>query len=93
MTYEQAGSSRAGLGVETAEGDTLTLADRIAHHHTTGLSTIETAVRNGDRLLTEFERFHTEASETPARGWASFVVRASSGADPPRNTNRVRAAR
>jgi hypothetical protein len=27
MTYEQAGHSRAGLGVLTAEGDTLTLGE------------------------------------------------------------------
>ncbi len=39
MTYEQGGSGRAGLGIKTSIGDTLTLKDRIAHHHTTGLST------------------------------------------------------
>ena len=41
MTYEQGGHSRGGLAVQTATGDTLTLADRIAHHFTTGMSTIE----------------------------------------------------
>ena len=42
MTYEQGGSGRAGLAVVTAEGDTLTLADRIAHHVATGLETVAT---------------------------------------------------
>src|SRR5690606_6787535 len=36
MTYEKGGSGAAGLGVLTNEGDTLTLLDRITHHHTTG---------------------------------------------------------
>src|SRR5690606_10558989 len=39
MTYEQGGSGHAGLGISTFIGDTLSLHDRIAHHHTTGLST------------------------------------------------------
>ncbi|MFW5726769.1 MAG: M14 family metallopeptidase, partial [bacterium] len=41
MTYEQGGSGRAGLAVLTQEGDTLSLKDRIDHHVTTSLSTIE----------------------------------------------------
>ncbi len=57
MTYEQAGHGRAGLGIIKQEGDSLTLFDRIAHHYTTGLSTIEIAVNNSDRLLTQFEKF------------------------------------
>ena len=59
MTYEQGGSGRAGLGVITATGDTLTLKDRIAHHHTTGLSTVETASKHSDRLNAEFRKFYS----------------------------------
>ncbi|RMF60867.1 MAG: zinc carboxypeptidase, partial [Bacteroidetes bacterium] len=51
MTYEQGGSGRAGLAIRTAEGDTLTLAERIAHHHTTGLSTVEATARHRTRVL------------------------------------------
>ncbi|MEM6737171.1 MAG: M14 family zinc carboxypeptidase [Bacteroidota bacterium] len=57
MTYEQAGLGRAGLGVIKQEGDTLTLKDRIAHHHTTGLSTIEITSKNAGRLLDQFDQF------------------------------------
>ncbi|MEQ9468487.1 MAG: M14 family metallopeptidase [Ekhidna sp.] len=57
MTYEQAGHGRAGLGIIKQEGDTLTLKDRIAHHYTTGLSTIEIASKNSSRLLENFEKF------------------------------------
>ncbi|TRZ41822.1 M14 metallopeptidase family protein [Robertkochia solimangrovi] len=58
MTYEQGGSGRAGLGVITASEDTLTLNDRIDHHFTTGLSTVEMASTHADRLITEFRNFH-----------------------------------
>lgn len=57
MTYEQAGHGMAGLGILKQEGDTLTLKDRIAHHYTTGLSTIEIASKNSDRLLQNFGKF------------------------------------
>lgn len=59
MTYEQGGSGRAGLGVITKIGDTLTLKDRMAHHYTTGLSTVEVAAKNVAKLNEEFLKFHT----------------------------------
>lgn len=68
MTYEQAGHGRAGLGILKHEGDTLTLRDRILHHYTTGLSTIEITSKNNSRVLQEFRQFFkgkaTSAYET-----------------------------
>ncbi|MDC6367081.1 MULTISPECIES: M14 family metallopeptidase [Flavobacteriaceae] len=58
MTYEQGGSGRAGLGIITRIGDTLTLKDRLAHHYTTGLSTIEVSSQNAEKLNTEFRKFY-----------------------------------
>ena len=58
MTYEQGGSGRAGLGIITKIGDTLTLKDRIAHHHTTGLSTVEVSANNAKKLNAEFQKFY-----------------------------------
>ena len=57
MTYEQAGGSVAGLGIETGEGYELTLTDRVAHHNTTGLSTVEVAAKNIEKLNSEFKIF------------------------------------
>jgi hypothetical protein len=57
MTYEQAGHSRAGLGINTDEGYKLTLVDRVAHHTTTGLSTVEMGSKNAAQLNTEFKKF------------------------------------
>ncbi|MEQ8711788.1 MAG: M14 family metallopeptidase [Cyclobacteriaceae bacterium] len=82
MTYEQGGSGRAGLGVITQEGDTLTLKDRIAHHYTTGISTVETAVANRDQMLSEFKKFYDNGLNNPTGNYKSFVIKA--GDDPTR---------
>ncbi|MBK5214749.1 MAG: zinc carboxypeptidase [Flavobacteriaceae bacterium] len=57
MTYEQAGGSRAGLGILNGEDVKLTLVDRMAHHTATGLSTIEVASQNAASLNSEFKKF------------------------------------
>ncbi|EAQ41838.1 M14 family metallopeptidase [Polaribacter sp. MED152] len=57
MTYEQAGHGRAGLGIETDEGEVLTLKDRAIHHKTTGLSTVEIASKNAEKLNIEFKKY------------------------------------
>jgi hypothetical protein len=57
MTYEQAGHGRAGLGIQTNEGEILTLKDRAIHHMTTGLSTVEISSKNAEKLNTEFKKF------------------------------------
>jgi hypothetical protein len=57
MTYEQAGHGRAGLGVLNDEGEILTLADRVAHHTTSGLSTVEISSKNASQLNAEFKKF------------------------------------
>lgn len=72
MTYEQAGHGRAGLGIIKQEGDSLTLKDRIAHHHTTGLSTVEIAVQHSDRLLDQFSQFFGDNSSLK---YKTFVLK------------------
>ncbi|WP_457615672.1 M14 family metallopeptidase [Lutibacter sp.] len=57
MTYEQAGHGKAGLGIDLANGAVLTLVDRVKHHTTTGLSTVEVASKNTTKLITEFGKF------------------------------------
>ena len=57
MTYEQAGHGRAGLGIQTDEGEILTLKDRAIHHLTTGLSTVEISSNNAEKLNIEFKKF------------------------------------
>ena len=57
MTYEQAGHGRAGLGIDNDEGIKLTLVDRIKHHTTTSLSTIEISSQNAKKLNEEFSQY------------------------------------
>ena len=57
MTFEQGGHSRGGLAVQTDEGDVLTLKDRLMHHTTTGLSTIEITSLNADKVVAEFKKY------------------------------------
>ncbi len=56
MTYEQGGIS-AGLGIKTSSGDTLTLADRLLHHYTSSISTIEVTANNAHQLVSEFKKY------------------------------------
>lgn len=72
MTYEQAGGGRAGLGIIKQEGDSLTLKDRIAHHYTTGLSTVEIASNNSERLLSEYGKYFGDNSSLK---YKSFVLK------------------
>ena len=73
MTYEQGGSGRAGLTVYTEFGDELTLYDRIAHHHSNGLSTVEAASVNNKRMLEEFETFFKNGPIN--KKYKSFVIK------------------
>ncbi len=70
FTYEQGGSGRAGVAVYKDGGDTLTLRDRIDHHITTGLSTIETSYRYKDELISNFSSyFEPDVNALPYRGY------------------------
>ena len=79
MTYEQAGSGRAGLGIKTETGDTLTLLDRLTHHYTTSLSTIEVSSENADDLEKNYIEFFRYAHKTVANGFNTFVVKNQNG--------------
>jgi len=78
MTYEQAGGGGAGLGVMTAEGDTLTLLDRLMHHTTTGLSTVEMASVHHERVIEEFAGYFESAVSQQAGDFAAYVIKKGS---------------
>lgn len=81
MTYEQAGGGYAGLGIQKPEGDTLTLTDRLTHHFTTGLSTIEIVSQNADQVVNEFKRFYRDGAEDPAGKYKTFVIKGDNSPD------------
>lgn len=79
MTFEQGGHSRGGAAVINADGDTLTLYDRLIHHYTTGLSTIEVAANNKARLLKEFKTYFEKAKTSPGGEFKAVVLKADQG--------------
>ncbi|WP_296381269.1 M14 family metallopeptidase [Winogradskyella sp.] len=71
MTYEQGGHGMAGLGILNDEGHVLTLVERLTHHTTTGISTVEIASKNAKQLNTEFAKFFDNSNLK----YKSYVVK------------------
>jgi Zinc carboxypeptidase len=74
MTYEQGGHSRGGLAVVKSDGDTLTLKDRIDHHFTTGMSTVEIASLNAATIVKEFKKFFDDANKGSIGEYKNYVI-------------------
>jgi hypothetical protein len=74
MTYEQ-GGIRAGLSVVTNDGDTLTLKDRIAHHFTTGMSTVEVTSLSHNKLLEEYKKYFQQELTTAPGIYKSYIIK------------------
>jgi hypothetical protein len=75
MTYEQGGSGRAGLAVVTGSEDTLTLKNRIDHHYTTGLSTIEAVSKNSTRIIEEYKNYFVSSKSKPPGRFKTYVIK------------------
>lgn len=74
MTYEQGGHSRGGLAVINEDGDTLTLVDRATHHFTTGLSTVETASKHQQKLMSEFKKYFDDSRSGKIGEYKTYVL-------------------
>jgi hypothetical protein len=74
MTYEQGGIG-AGLAIVTRLGDTLTLAQRIAHHHSNGLSTIESASANAQKAVEEFKKYFDNSRTNPPGEYKTYIIK------------------
>ncbi len=75
MTYEQAGGPFGGLTITTETGDPLTLKDRLTHHHTTGLSTVEITSLNAQRVVEEFEKYYKDNNTNPAVPYKTYIIK------------------
>lgn len=80
MTYEKGGIG-AGLNITTREGDPLTLKDRIDHHFTTGMSTVEISSVHMDRLLEEFTKYNKETITNPPVPYKTYLIRSENNKD------------
>lgn len=73
MTFEQGGIG-AGLGIKQSSGDTLTFVDRVTHHFTTSLSTIETSSKNAQRLIDEYKKFFDDNRNAKNDEYKTYIV-------------------
>jgi hypothetical protein len=80
MTFEQGGGGRGGLSVITDAADTLTLVDRANHHYTTGLSTVEVASKNAQKLLTEYKKFYDDSKASKGDINKTYVLTSDNAA-------------
>ena len=76
MTYEQGGIG-AGQAITLRNGDTLTLKDRVMHHYTASMATIETSSKNTAQLNKNFSDFFNRARTNPPGQYKSFVIKAT----------------
>lgn len=75
MTYEQGGSGRAGRAGQMSNGDVITLYDRVIHHKTTSLSTIEIASLNAEKLSENFAKFFSDSRSNPIGKYKTYIVK------------------
>ena len=80
MTYEQGGGGPAGVAYARLDGDTLTLAQRIAHHHAASRATIQATAERHDDLVREFQAYFSNARTKPQGAYKTYVLAA--GNDP-----------
>ncbi|MEX0660526.1 MAG: M14 family zinc carboxypeptidase [Balneolaceae bacterium] len=81
MTYEKAGGGLGGAGIITPEGDTLTLEDRLTHHFTSGISTVEVTSQHADRVVSEFSNYFENSVNNPVSTYKTFVVKGDNHPD------------
>jgi hypothetical protein len=81
MTYEQGGSGQGGLTITTQEGDPLTLKDRLTHHFTAGMSTVEVTAQNAAKVVDEFEKYFRDNMNNPASPYKTYVIKGDNNRD------------
>lgn len=75
MTYEQGGIG-GGLAIIDETYDTLTLVDRVQHHFTTSLSTIETASTNAADLVKNFKKYYADSRKGSFATYKTYLLTA-----------------
>ena len=75
MTYEQGGSRVGGRAVDLSNGEELTLMDRIDHHRTTSLSTVEISSIHKEELVQQFRDFFQTSAKDPLGDYRTYVVK------------------
>ncbi len=75
MTYEQGGGPRGGRSIRLDNNEVMTLADRVNHHHTTSMATIEVASLNADKLCSNFSAYYEQAVKNPQGPYKTYIIK------------------
>lgn len=75
MTYEQAGNTASGRAIQTENGDTLTIQDKIDHNTVVALSTIEVSSGNSERLIENFKKYFSESRKNPKGKYRTYILK------------------
>ncbi|ADQ16382.1 peptidase M14 carboxypeptidase A [Leadbetterella byssophila DSM 17132] len=75
MTYEQGGSGIAGLAIARAEGDTLTLKERMLHTRSTSRAALTAVSEHASKLKEAFYAYFNEPSTKGHGVYKSFVLK------------------
>ena len=75
MTYEQAGHGMSGRSIRLGNGKDLILQDRIDHHTTTSLSTIEVTANNRADVVENFKNYFQQSVKNPVGEFKYYVVK------------------
>lgn len=75
MTYEQGGSGRAGVAIAREQGDTLTLSQRIAHHHAASLATLESIATRSEQVIKEFAKYYDDSRNKPIGEYNTYLIK------------------
>lgn len=75
MTYEQAGNNASGRAILLANGDTLTIRDKIDHNTVVALSTLEVSAIHSGRLISNFKKYYTESATNPKGMFKSYILK------------------
>ncbi|MEM1215693.1 MAG: M14 family zinc carboxypeptidase [Bacteroidota bacterium] len=75
MTYEQGGHSRGGTAILLPNTDTLTLYDRVTHHVTTAISTVEVASNRHEAIQQQFKDYFIKQAANPPGRYKAYVIK------------------
>lgn len=77
MTFEQGGGGRAGVAIQRANGDTLTLRQRVDHHMATSFATLESVADRASEVVKQFGDFFDKARTAPIGSYKTYVIKAN----------------
>ncbi len=81
LTFEQGGSGEAGVFYVRAEGDTLTLNDRIEKHFEVSKKLISHFSSESEKIIKSFQKYYNEAQKKGVGKFDSYLIKRTNDAN------------